>query len=85
MGTAGGVVVVGRGREKRDSQADLVMSMELRSLEHEAQWRAQSHNPEIMTRAETKGQMPNQLSYSGAPILFDFNYDLTFHLISGNL
>ena len=48
----------GRGRERMSSRLH---------AQHRALYGAGSHNPEIMTWAETKSQMPNQLSHPGAP------------------
>ena len=48
------------GDGKRESQADLALSME-------PDMTLLSHDPEIMTRAEIKSRTLNQLSHPGAP------------------
>ena len=49
----------GRGRERIRSRF---------STEYRARHRAQSHDPEILTRAEIKSQMLYPLSHLGAPL-----------------
>ena len=41
-------------------------------IEHETGCGAQSHDPEIMTWAETKSQMLNQLCHPGTPYIYSF-------------
>lgn len=50
--------------------------------EHRSGYKAQSHDPEIMTQAEIKSQMLNRLSHSGTPPhpLFLLLFTATCHL-----
>ena len=48
-------------QSKRESQAGFLLSMEPNSRVE------RSPDPEITTCAQTKSQMPNQMSYQGAP------------------
>ena len=56
-----------RAHEPREEQRERKIISSRLCTECRTPYEAQSQDPEIMTRAETKSQMPNQLSHPGAP------------------